>query len=75
MNYPYSSFFLYIELAKRQLAQVLAEGPGAGRGDTSPDRQESFPVRFSLLRATTERGNEAAPYIDFNEPARCPCWR
>jgi hypothetical protein len=75
MNYPYSSFFLDIELAKRQLAQVLAEGPSAASGDTSPTGQESVPVRFSLLCATTKRRNEAAPYNYFNESARCLCWR
>jgi hypothetical protein len=75
MNYPYSSFFFDIELAKRRLAQVLAEGPRAAGGNTSPAHHESVPVRFSLLRATTERGNEAAPYVNFNESAGCPCWR
>ncbi|HYY28690.1 MAG TPA: hypothetical protein VE860_12125 [Chthoniobacterales bacterium] len=74
MNYPYSRFFLDMELAKRQLAQVLAEEPAAG-GDTSPPGDECVPVRFSLLPATTGRENEAPSYINFNESARyCRTW-
>jgi hypothetical protein len=33
MNYPYPSFFLDVQLAKRRLAQALATGPGASGDD------------------------------------------
>jgi hypothetical protein len=64
-----------MELAKRRLAQVLAEGPGAGGGDTSLPHYESVPVRFSLLGRATGCGNEAPSHINFNESARHTCWR
>jgi hypothetical protein len=36
MNYPYSSFFMDLRLAKKQLKQALAPGPGVFVEDPPP---------------------------------------
>jgi hypothetical protein len=36
MNYPYPSFFLDVQLAKRRLAQILATGGGVPGNDLFP---------------------------------------
>ena len=39
MNYPYPTFLLDLQLAKRRLEQILATGPGMpGDDDLSPPR-------------------------------------
>ena len=55
MNYPYSSFFVDIQLAKRRSEQILMEGPGVPGDFLPPQEQKSIPNRISIRQTVTER--------------------
>jgi hypothetical protein len=64
MNYPYPSFFLDVQLAKKRLAKALATGPGVPGDDLFPgsdlaeiNEQRAERIQFS----SQDRGMLAEP--------------
>ncbi|HEY1476785.1 MAG TPA: hypothetical protein VGF37_03805 [Chthoniobacterales bacterium] len=55
MNYPYPTFFLDVQLAKRRLAQVLATGRGVPGDDLFPPSNKSVPVANAETEAVMPR--------------------
>jgi hypothetical protein len=53
MNYPYPTFFLDVQLAKRRLAQVLATGRGLPGDDLFPPNNISVTVANAQTEAAT----------------------
>jgi hypothetical protein len=51
MNYPYPTFFLDVQLAKRRLAQVLATGRAVPGDDLLPPSNKSVPVATAETEA------------------------
>jgi hypothetical protein len=51
MNYPYPTFFLDVQLAKRRLAEVLATGRGVPGHDLFSPSNKSVPVAIAETEA------------------------
>ena len=70
MNYPYPTFFLDVQLAKKRLAQVLATGRGAPGDDLFPANNKSVTVANAETGAVMPR---LIPPI--RESPECHCAR
>jgi hypothetical protein len=55
MNYPYSTFFLDVQVAKRRLARVLETGRGVPGDDLFSPSKKSVPVAIAETEAVMPR--------------------